>query len=132
MIDDTSHEVQEVQSEITRIFNDYYAKLDEISSEAARRHVQIMGEFSDESIEGRLNRLVEIIIEKEENVPSATEETSNVYQEFETKLQEAKSMMDACETELRSKYGDLDSIIAYAQQQIESNGLTRRDCVSPN
>ena len=55
-----------VQSEITKIFDEYRAKLDEIAKKSNERYSQLVDEESNPSIENNYKKLAEIIVEKQQ------------------------------------------------------------------
>ena len=119
-----------VQSEITKIFNEYYAKLDEINKKLDGRYSQPIDKESNNSIDSNYKKLAEIIIKRHQELQNihgeaaqVNNEDSEIINELESKIQQAKTIIDECRNELHIKYNDLDKVVAAAWNKLE--------CLSP-
>ena len=115
-----------VQSEITKIFNEYYAKLDEINKKLDERYSQPIDKESNNSIDNNYKKLAEIIIrrhQESQNIHGEAEQVNNeaseIINELESKIRKAKTIIDECENELHIKYSDLDKVVAGAWKKLD-------------
>ena len=114
------------QAEITRIFDEYYAKLDEINRRVDEKYPQTTGQGTNSSIDNNYKKLAEIITKRHQDSQyvyadedQVNSEAPKINDELEIKIEKAKTSIDECRNELQIIYGDLDKVVDNAWKKLE-------------
>lgn len=119
------------KSEITDIFDEYRNKLNDIDNCPDETEAPAVEGIPDSTIERNFKRLVEIITQDEpeeepedelEMEPPVMQDDSEVIDDLERKLHQAKTIVNNSEYELKRKYSMFEKVVADALKKLDSNG----------
>jgi len=121
-----------IKSEIADIFNEYRLKIHAIEKCPDETGTPVVEAIPDNAIERNFKRLVEIITQEEpeherepedelDTEPPVIQDDSEVIDELERKLHEAKTIVNNSEYELQRKYHMFEKVVADALKKLESS-----------